>query len=128
MENSKIGYVWNFGADLGNGRSSSVSWNSAVDATTEDMNAAIDQIRAVFDRQQAKSAARGLEEEIERLAGQKKQVLDTIGRVDNKAENKGGMSAAERQQRETAVINVESLTTNIESKQKLLQKLTEEAK
>ncbi len=127
MEKEQVGFIWNFGADLGNGRSLSVGFNSALSSTKEDMDAAVDQIRAVFDRQQAKSASRGLEEELDRLAAQKKTVIDTLTRLDTKSEAKGGPSSAERQQRESVLLNLESLTTNIESKQKLLIKLKDEA-
>ena len=92
------------------------------------MNAEIDKVRGVLERQQAKSAARSLEESVDDLVAKEKTVIDTIGKVDQKAEAKGGSSAAERQQREAALNNLEHLRSNINSKQKILQKLANEAK
>ncbi len=124
----EVGYVWNWSCPVGDGQQISVSSNFAKGVSVAEINAEFDKIGSVFNRQQAKSASIGLEQDIERLVNQKKQIIDTIARVDNKSEAKGGLGAAERQQREAAVNNLESLSTNIDSKQKLLQKLIDEAK
>lgn len=124
----EVGYVVQGTTDLGSGNGLSVTGNLPKGATLEMMNSEFDKLRAAFNRQQAKSAVVGLGQEIDRLAAQKKQVIDTLARIDNKAENKGGASAAERSQRDAALQNLESLSTNLDSKQQLLKKLELEAK
>lgn len=123
----EVGYVVQGSTDLGSGNSLSITGNLPKGATLAMMNEEFDKLRAAFNRQQAKSAVIGLEQEIDRLAAQKKQVIDTITRVDSKAEAKGGNTSAERSQRDAALQNLDSLSTNIDSKQKLLQKLKDEA-
>ena len=127
-EAEEVGYVVSASTDLGSGNSLAVTGNLPKGCSLEQMNAEFDKLRSAFNRQQAKSAVIGLGQDIERLAGQKKQVIDTITRLDSKSDAKGGASAAERSQRDAALQNLESLSTNIESKQELLQKLVAEAK
>ncbi len=125
---TEVGYVVNWQSPVGNGNSLSITGNLPKGATLEVFNKELDLLGAACNRQQAKSASINLEQEIDRLAGQKKQVIDTINRLDDKSEAKGGHSSAERSQRDAALQNLDSLSTNIESKQQLLQKLVAEAK
>lgn len=127
-EKEEIGYAWNFQADLGNGRQFSLSGNFSKGVGAEEMNKEVDKVRAVFDRQQAQSASRGAEEAIEVLIMRKQDAINDLVRIDEKAESKGGLSSAERQQREAAVIHIDKMSKDIEYKQGILNKLKEESK
>jgi len=124
----EIGYAWNFVADLGNGRQFALSGNFPKGMDASKMNEEVDKVRSVFDRQQAKSALRGAEEEIEVCAMRLANAIEDLDRIDNKHEQKGGLSAAERQAREQAVAHVDKLQKDLEYKQSILKKLKEESK
>jgi hypothetical protein len=127
QDKEEIGYAWNFQADLGNGRAFSLSGNFAKGIDAAAMNAEVDKVRSVFDRQQAQSASRGAEEEIQVLALRKKSAMDDLIRIDEKSKDKG-LSAAERQQREAAVAHIDKMEQDLAYKQGVLSKLQLEAK
>jgi hypothetical protein len=124
----EIGYAWNFAADLGNGRQFSLSGNFPKGVDAAIMNAEVDKVRSVFDRQQAQSAMRNLDEEIEVDAITLKNLMEDLNRVDDKNKAKGSLSASERQERSNTVANIERMSQRIEHKQSILNKLKAEAK
>ena len=126
MENKDIGYVLGFVADIGNGARMSINGNMREDDTVDAMNIKVDKIRKVIDRQQAKSAARGAEEEIEVLILRKKSATDDLASVDAKG-GAVGMSSAEKQQRGAAISHIEKMGEDIDYKQKVLARLKDEA-
>lgn len=128
MNKENIGSVWSMVSDLGSGVQISVSWDMATGASVQDLNIQADIFRTVQSRQQAKSASRTLEEQVEEHIIKKKQIIDTLHKLDNKGDAKGGLSVAERTQRDTVLTHLANLSTDIEEKQKLLQKLKDEAK
>jgi len=127
MRKEDIGYIFGLVSDLGNGRQLSVSGNFPEGASVKSMNIEVDKLRRVVDRQQAKSASRGASDEIEVLALRKKGAIDDLTKIDAKAESRG-LSSAQRQQREAAIAHIERMGEDIEFKQKVLNRLEEEAK
>lgn len=127
IKKEDIGYAWNFVADLGNARQLSVSGNFPKGVTAEGINSEIDKIRSVIDRQQAKSAARAVGEEIEQLVLRKDSAVEDLDMIDTKSEAKGGLSSAERQQREAAVVHIAKMGKDIEFKKSVHEKLQKEA-
>lgn len=124
----EVGYVVNFAANIGNDQQLSVSGNLPKGATLETMNAEFDKLRAAFSRQQARSAAVGADQEIDRLVIRHKDAMDDLVKVEARADAKGGLSAQERQQRELAVSTVDRMAKDIEYKRGVHKKLLEESK
>lgn len=128
VKKEEIGYAWNFVADLGNARQFSISGNFSKGVSIADMNNEVDKIRAVFDRQQAKSASLGAEMEIDQLLMRRESAGEDLAAIDKKSADKGSLSAAERQQREAAVVHLSKMDKDIEFKKGVLKKLQDEAK
>jgi hypothetical protein len=127
-ENEVIGYAWNFLADLGNGRQFSLSGNFPKGLGAAAMNAEVDKVRSVFDRQQAQSASRGAEQEIEQLKLRRDAAIEDMLRINEKYTAKGHMSTAEKQQKEAAEVHLDKMNKDIAYKQGVLDKLQQEAK
>lgn len=124
----KIGYGFNFAADLGNGRQVSFMTNFAEGATTEEINKEVDKLRAVVDRQQAKSASVGVAQEIERDEVRLEDAKKDLTRIDELYGAKAtGPNTQEKQQRVAAVINIEKMTDGVAYKKSYLAKLLKEA-
>lgn len=128
MEKAELGYVWQFVADLGNGRQLSINGNFNKDASAEVINKEVDKIRSVVDRQQAKAASMGAEQEIEQLILRKASAEEDLAMIDTKNEAKGSLTAQERSQREAAIIHLSKMGKDIEYKKGVLAKLQAEAK
>ena len=126
-QKEEIGYAWNFVADLGNARQLSITGNFAKGVSLDEMNAEVDKIRAILDRQQAKSASRGAEEEIQQLELRLSSAVEDYNRIEEKNSAKGSLSAAERQQKEAAVVHLEKMGKDIVYKKTVLSKLQKEA-
>lgn len=124
----EVGYVINGAANIGNDVQFSITGNLPKGATLEMFNAELDKLRAAFNRQQAKSAAIGADQEIDRLAIRHKDAIDDLNKVNARSDAKGGLSVAERQQRELAVSTVERMAKDIEYKRGVHKKLLEESK
>lgn len=122
------GSIWNLTAEIGNAKQLSATFNMALGMTAADMNAEIDKVRSVFDRQQAKAASYGVEQEIEQRTMQRDYAKADLDRLDAENAQKGSMSAQLREQRKHAVEHVEKLTKDIEYKTEMLAKLKAEAK
>lgn len=127
-EKETIGYAWNFAADLGNGCQFSLSGNFPKGLSGADMSKEVDKVRRVFDRQQAKSASLGVEQEIDQLILRRDSAAEDLAMIDTKSEAKGGLSSAERQQREAAVVHLAKMDKDIAFKKEVLAKLKDEAK
>ena len=127
-DKNDIGYAWNFLADLGNGRQFSINGNFPKGASAEDMNKEIDKVRGAVDRQQAKSAARAVEDEIAQLELRQDSAREDFVRITAAADAKGGMSSAERQQKEASVVHLSKMDKDIKFKKGVLNKLLDEAK
>ena len=128
MNKENIGYAWNLVADLGNGKQFSISGNFHTDATAEHMGAEVDKVNAVVNRQQAKAAMIAVAQEVDQRIAQRDAAKGDLSDIDAKHEAKGGLSAAERQQREAAAKHIEKLNADIEYKKGVLAKLQDEAK
>lgn len=128
MDKEEIGYAFNIVADVGNGKQFSLSTNFPKNMNAIDMNAEVDKLRSVFDRQQAKSASLGAEQELSQLKLRKESAVEDLGMIDAKHDLKGGLSAAERAQREAAVVHLSRMDKDIAFKEEFLAKLKEEAK
>ncbi len=128
MDKEKIGYAWNVVADLGNSRQFSISGNFSTTATKEDIDKEVDKVISVVNRQQAKAASIGVEQEISQLELRLDSASEDLADLDLKYGAKGGLSAAERQQREAAVKHLEKMGKDISFKKEYLSKLKEEAK
>ena len=126
--NSDLAYAWNFLADLGSSKQFSLTGSFPKGMTANDMNAEVDKIRAVFDRQQAKSAVLSLEQEIAKDQLRLNGALEDLERIDAKHEAKGGPSTQEKAQRESAVVTVTKMSQDLDHKKALLEKIKEEAK
>lgn len=124
----EIGSIWNLVADLGNGRQLSVSWNLPKGVTPESINTEVDKLRAVIDRQQAKSASRGAAEEIAQLELRLESATEDMDMINAKMDAKNGMTSAERQQREAAVVHLSKMKKDINFKKGVLDKILKEAK
>ncbi len=123
-----VGYILNFGADLGNGRQLTVGFNLATGCSSEEFNEAVDKIRLVIDRQQAKSALRGAQEEVDVLEMRKRAATSDLESIDSAHAAKGGPSSNEREQRKNAVVHIERMGQDIEYKKGIVAKLLEESK
>ncbi len=123
-----LGSAWNYVADLGGGQQVSVAFGIAKDATKESVDAHVDKIRAVMDRQRAKSAVLSVEHELEQLEMRHKSAVDDLARIDGKHEAKGGATTLERTQRENATVTISSMAKDLEYKKSVLAKLKDEAK
>lgn len=128
VKKDEIGYAWNLVADLGNGRQLSISGNFAKGATPESINSEFDKMVGAFNRQQAKSAAIGVEQEVDRLVLQRDGAVKDLTMIDDKHDKKGGPNNAERSQREAAVVHISKMNDDIEYRKKVLAKLQSEAK
>ncbi len=126
--NSELAYAWNFLADLGSSKQFSLTGAFPKGMSANDMNAEVDKIRAVFDRQQAKSAALAVSQEIDQLVLRYKNAIDDLARIDEKHDNKGGPTSQERAQREGATITIAGMAKDLEFKKGVLAKLQDEAK
>lgn len=124
---TEIGYAWNFQADLGNGRTFSLSGNFIKGISANEMNSEVDKVRSVFDRQQAQSAARGAEESVEQLILRRDSAKEDLERINSKGDGRS-LSSAERQQKEAAEVHLEKMNKDIEYKMGVLEKLKKEAK
>jgi hypothetical protein len=123
----EIGYVFNFAADLGNGRQLSLNGNLNKGATTEEMNAEVDKIRAVFDRQQAKSAARAVEDDIESFKVRLAAAESDFEAIEKKNAEKLKLNATEVQHREAAIGHIDKMKKDLEYKANVLVRLKKEA-
>lgn len=54
-EKREVGYLFQFAANIADGMSLTISGNFAVDAPLAEMNAEVDKVRRVFERQRAKN-------------------------------------------------------------------------
>jgi hypothetical protein len=122
------GYLWNIAAGLGTERQMSISGNFSIGASAAEINAEVDKIISVVNRQQAKAAAIAVKQEIDSRAVQLKSAIDDLERIDKKAETKGGPTTLERGQREAAVVHVGKLQDDLKYKTKVLEELQNEAK
>lgn len=127
MQKEDIGTAWNLVADLGNGRQLSVMFNMATGVTKDEMNAEVDKLRSVLDRQQAKSAILGATMDVENQELRYKDAAQDLADIDAKHTAKGSLSAQERSQREVAVKTIETMKKNIDYKKGVLEKLKQEA-
>lgn len=126
--NAELAYAWNFLADLGSSKQFSLTGAFPKGMSANDMNAEVDKIRAVFDRQQAKSAVLTVEQEVEGMKNNLANLKADIARIDAKYDIKGGASSAERNNRESAITTMTGLMKKLEQHEALLAKLKEEAK
>lgn len=121
-----IGYAWDFNADLGSGRIVSVKGNFPVGATLEEMNAEMDKIRTVVDRQQAKSAIPAVETEIVQLERTVAGASRDLVSLDETNEGKK-LNYSEKQGRAGILANLQRHKDNLEAKKKYLEQLRQEA-
>lgn len=128
VKKEEIGYAWNLVADLGNGRQLSISGNFPKGATSESVNTEFDKMVGAFNRQQAKSAAIAVEQEVDRLVLQREEAVKDLAMIDEKHSKKGGPNTNERAQREAAVVHIAKMGDDIEYRKKVLSKLKDEAK
>ena len=124
----EIAYAWNFAADVGNGCQFQLSGNfpKGIDAVT--MNAEVDKVRAVFNRQQAKAASMGASDEISQLELRLANAKEDLAKLEDKFAEKGGGSAQERQQRDIALSTLDRMAKDLSYKKAVLDRLKEEAK
>lgn len=127
MEKEKIGYAWNFVADLGNSRQFSINGNFEKGSTAEEINAEVDKIAAVVNRQQAKNAILGVQQEIEQAEFRLDSASKDLAALDDKHKD-GRFTVAEKQQREMAVTHLSKMGDDIKYRKGVLAKLQEEAK
>lgn len=127
MSNEDVGYVVNFVADLGNGRQVSVTGNLPKGATKEDMNKEFDKTMGAIDRQQAKSASRGVSDELDQTSLRLKSAVDDLARIDEKNKDKH-LATNERQQREAAVAHIDKLGRDLDYKRGVHKRLLDESK
>lgn len=128
VKNELIGYQYNFVCDIGNNRQVSMTGTFPKGADLVTMNSEIDKIRAVFDRQQAKSAVMAVEHELSQLTLRYNNAIEDLQRIDDKHKTKGGPSTQESNQREQAIMTVSSMKKDIDYKEGVLEKLKDEAK
>lgn len=128
MNKEDIGYAFTISADLGNGRVLAFQGNMKEGVAKEDMDKEVDKLRSVLDRQQAKSALVGVQQELDVKVMRAKQAREDLERLDAKTEEKGGPTSQERQQREAATIHIKQMDDDVEYKKKFIEQLKEEAK
>jgi hypothetical protein len=123
-----VGYQYNFVCDIGNNRQISMTGTFPKGADLTSMNTEMDKLRAMFDRQQAKSAVLAVEHELSQLVLRHNNAIDDLVRIDGKHDAKGGPSTQDKNQREIAVTTISNMQKDLEYKQGVLEKLKEEAK
>lgn len=125
---SKIGYAVGAVADVGNGRQLNINFNMDEDADAATMNAKVDLVMSILNRQQAKAASMGATDEIGQLELRITCAKEDLARLDEQGKDKGGLSAQQRQNRESAVAHIDKMEKDLEFKQGILKRLKEEAK
>lgn len=125
-EKRTIGYAWNWSVDLGSGRMVGITGNFPIDYSADQMNAEMDKIRTVLERQQAKTAIPAVEAEIEQMLRTVEGATSDLQQLDGTSQGKT-LSTAERQSREALISNVRRHQSNLTSKQKFLEQLRKEA-
>ena len=75
-----VGYVFSFAANLANGMALTINGNFSVGASHADMNAEVDKVKAVFDRQRAIEEVPMLEAQLDQVERQIEGInLDMAG-------------------------------------------------
>lgn len=127
-EPEKIGYAWSFIGDLGNGKQISMSGNFLKGTSLAEMNAEVDKINSVIDRQQAKAASVGVKQEIGQTQLRLKSAIADFTAIEAKSTEKGHLSVAERQQREIAANHITKMEEDLAYRLDFLKELEEKAK
>lgn len=124
----EIGYAWGLGAEIGNGCQLSVSFNMEKGVDAVNMNAQVDALVAVFNRQQAKAASIAVAQQIGEYEQKVEFAAGDLVRLNEKESAKGSLSAQERQQKEAAEAHLEKMQKDLERKKGVLEQLKDEAK
>ena len=126
-ETPKPGYLVGVVADLGSGRQLQFNTNLTLGATAEDMNAELDKLVGVINRQQARCVLPAMEADLEGARAQRNACAEDIARLN--AQSAGGkLSAAERAARDNASVTLGRLDAMVAQKEALLAKTIEQAK
>lgn len=96
MSEPKVGYVFQFAANIGDGMTCTINGNFSEGASVEVMNAEIDKLKSVFDRQRAKNEIALLEARIEEGAEVYKQMLGDLQRYMEPTDVGGGVKRGPR--------------------------------
>lgn len=126
QETKKVENLYNFTADLGSGRVLQISGNLFAGDDVEVVNAAIDKVRFILDRQQAISAIPGAEEKVRQgkalLEALKKDKASADERFDGRK-----LSNKESAEKHNLEVSLRRLTEEVASHEEHLEKLRKEA-
>lgn len=124
-------------ADLGNGRTLGINFNTPLETEEGEINASVDKFRGIVDRQQARSALIGHIENIETQTRKIKHMREDIEDIDQqharKAAANGGhkkeyrIPLQEQEVRMSIVKNLTRLEEDLEAMKKYQEKLEIEA-
>lgn len=87
-DGSEIGYNYAFSSDLGSGRIIQVTGVFKTGVTKKEMDVEFDKIRAALDRQLAKSALYGIEDELQKIESTIKSLTESLGEAEERFKGK----------------------------------------
>lgn len=126
MSDNKPGYLFQFQTDLGGGQAISVSGNLPVGVTLDEGNKEFDLVRALLERQRAKSAIDGVQQQIERGEATLARLVADIAVIDTKQQGKT-LVHQEKIHRENAIASATDLKKQLEKQRVDLEKIKKEA-
>lgn len=126
MSEAKPGYLFQFQTDLGGGQAVSVSGNLPVGVTLAEGNKEFDLVRALLERQRAKSAIDGAQQQIERGEATLARLAADISVIDTKQQGKP-LSHQEKTHRDNAVASATDLKKQLDKQRADLEKIKKEA-
>lgn len=132
VKDVKPGYMYGFVADLGSGRQINVGGNFPIGASKEVMNAELDKLYDVLNRQQAKAAVPAIEQTIMEMEARLGAAQADFEALDARLNVKDGqtprtMPTAEKANRDNAATTIKRMRADLEMKKKFLEKTKKEA-
>ena len=121
------GYVFELSANLGSERNFSIRGNFPIGASLEVMNAEMDKLVRVSDRQLSKACIASLEEDIAKHEQQLENAKSNLKLVQSKFKKYQELPATGAAEIDNAGSNVKALEAMIERKKKFLEKTRKDA-
>ena len=121
------GYVFELSADLGSGRNFSVRGNFAVGETLENMNAEMDKLVRVCDRQLSKAVIANIEEDLFKHEKMLEKATRDYVAMESRREGHKTLPATEKAAQENQKATIDELKAMIARKKLFLEKTKKEA-
>jgi hypothetical protein len=125
-QKKEVGYTYGIVADTGNRKQISITGNFPIGVTLDAMNAGVDLLTKVADRQQAKSAWSAAKDKLEVLEERLRLTIEDHLRVMKDYGDKH-LSTNEKQAVERTKISISQLEVDVESEKLLVERFAKEA-